>query len=301
MPPSRDSPPRSVRRKSGESRPTGSSDGEQRDSVPPTKKNVTGDNISIHSTKLRNILLKSLEEKLESFKKEVAIANDPDFPRQEVLNQMKICAKEMYSACKVSCEFAFDVPRNSVLIHLSFVIGVQGMITETLKALKIQVPPSRIEAIAAIILNDCRSRHTSETNFAPEYIEKFIETQAVAFGIISESQLGAAQAPVISRSDSSTGQPMTPTRSLKVGRTLTPGRLLYSPPPAAFYEFPKIATASLDEKMVYLTTVLKEVELDKKAVDVSLSLIKDVCKHLEKDIIKRKAILAAQRFSQETQ
>lgn len=317
MSPSIQSPPRSFRRKS-----VGHNSGDDSDAHPPGSPQRGGprpselpfkDKISETSNVLRNRMMKAINEEVSQYTNNISGADDPDFPISEVIQQMKTSATSLYGRCKDACEFAFDVPDNSILILLSFTVGVQKLLYEALRILK-RSPADNdtIENMAKSAINSARRRKNSETEFTRADIDAFIEGACKSVGIVqNEKPQSIAPVTVEDRlsQSSRTAVDSRPSLSrqlmgkapLQVNTSLSPRRdspvrkSLSSP-----IKSPRLKE-DINTKVLALVNLLRDIGIRRESAGSALKLTKTVMMGIEARLAEIRSLRANQQFSQYTQ
>ena len=146
---------------------------------------------------LNQKLEKSFGKSITAFKTKLAGATEPSFPRTEIVQQIKQTAMSMYTASEFICKEVCDVADNAALIPFCFAIGVQALIQETMRLLKMDLAQDTVDRIVIDVMEGVVARKSTKVSFSEVDVEPYIRRLINAFGIDSEFRPESPRTPQV--------------------------------------------------------------------------------------------------------
>jgi hypothetical protein len=143
------------------------------------------------------MLLKQFKMQISAYLTKIAGANDPDYPRGEIVQQMKQTAAAMYTASSMACVAKCDVPDDSPLIMYCFAVGVRALVSETLRAMVVSDPAP--DWICSEVLGAVRADPDGAYPVSFTEVEKFIDKVVIRIPALQDQFAGRHQSPTQKR------------------------------------------------------------------------------------------------------
>ena len=240
--------------------------------------------------KLRSKLKTALKRIMSAYTSKIAAASDPEYPRSEVVQQMKQAASSMYTACQYICFDACDVSDESVIIMYCFGICVEILFRATFQIIAPEKVVNFLEIMTLEILNDARRKGSSSVPFTDSDVESYVMTWVKRWGL-EESGVGSGRedSPKIPLPD----RDSTPQTREQVVPMKSPSR-------ATRRESVR-QEIDLNEQAVHLIDLLGRVGYDKSLVGRATELSREFVEQVHGHLAQVRKVRAANRFSQESQ
>jgi len=189
MPPAKNSPPKTIRRKSLRA----SVRDVFIDDLPDAPFQETGTTegsaeFSIIVPKLRNKLNEVSTRILKAFASKLAGASDPDYPKSEIIQQVLQSAASLYTACQITCTQICDVPDDSVLIKYCFAMCAETLFRVTFDLITPGISLAFLDCMTPEIIEDARRTKSSRVSFAENDVETYVMIWAKRFGLYEDQK-----------------------------------------------------------------------------------------------------------------
>lgn len=177
---------------------------------PPRSQARESDQFDEFADGVREMLVRQYKMLISAYLSKIAGADDPDYPRAEIVQQMKQTAAAMFTASSMACVAKCDVPDDSPLIMYCFAVGMRALVSETLRAM------GSSEEGPDWICDDVRKKFleatTEGTPFSFAEVEKFVDNVVANVPGLHDHFAGRPVNPIQPRPGSPIRPNITPTR-----------------------------------------------------------------------------------------
>lgn len=184
---SKDSPPKTIRRKSIRSsvRDTVLSDGPvgSDSNGEPELSEARANEFTNIVQRLRIKLKTALKKAVEALRSKIAGAGDPDYPRSEAIQQIKLFSSSMYTACQYICYDVCDVPDESLIIKYCFGVCMEVLFGAFFKVISPEKELDFLTVMTAEILEEARRNRSSQVSFSALDVESYVVKWVKRWGL----------------------------------------------------------------------------------------------------------------------
>ena len=193
------------------------------------------------------------------FEAKISSANDPDYPRSELVQQLKHSALAIYQTSKLVCETICDVPESSPIVMFGFILGLQSLLHA---AWNIVHPGESNDLISQLLeqyLQKARKHAVTAVEFTIDDLDEYIENLVELFVFRNEGCInnGITNIPNIIKTPNKMklmfGRGDTPVHDFL--EDLPPKRKSSPPPPIDTFDE---IVSSEDEEPIERPTVLAQ-------------------------------------------
>lgn len=131
-------------------------------------------------------LHRAFDKHISAYMMKIRGAEFPEFPRSDVVQQMKQTAMSIYTASELICQNVCDVPSNSALVFFAFTIGFEALLEETLILLGLQFNRDTLDKTVLDVIQGIRRAGNCEVGFSEVDVEDFVQRRAYAFKIVMD-------------------------------------------------------------------------------------------------------------------